>query len=418
MDTSIIPNYICEACQVRAIIQREIQRTPQDIQLLMLERMRQLDILHSWAEGTMKVYASKIRRIQRFEDSFRVPVLRRTVLNSPPNDAAIPLMWAQLHHSLDPGKGKDGHITFATARTMRSAGSLFYQMDAQIAHPGKTIREQKTVRFVPQAIPTDAMVYSLQSGGMARRMGDKSNPSWALQFRHISFINDQLELAYNAAPTDAAKHEIAAAGTGNLLLWFGMLRGGECFNLKTDSVQVIPPSQGPRHGLSPGVGFVDIRLLEETKTSPHKVADIVIAYRSYSGLSLGHWMRRLRQHTPCDGQHLFSTPRKKVWTTTYFRNEYAYPLLELMRLLGEPTLQAFSDQEGHRIRDKVWSCHSWRRGFNSFVKRKRDENFRAAGKHEVDNHARWQAKRTGTMQFHYDGDADLEARLFITSLCS
>ena len=277
---------------------------------------------------------------------------------------------------------------------------------------------KKSVRFVPRAIPTDEMMYSLQNGGMARRMGDKSNPSWALQFRHISFINNQLEKAYQGAHSRGEQHELAAAGTANLILWLGMLRGGECFSLKNDDVTLITPADGPKFGLSPGVGFVDIRLLPETKSSPHKVADIVISYKSYSGLCLGRWLRRLRHHTPVDNSHLFSTPRKRVWTTTYFRTEYAWPLLELMRIMGEPTLQAFNDVEGQRIRDKVWSCHSWRRGFTSYVKRIRQETYRAATTVEVDNHGRWIEIRAGNMQKQYDGDADLEARLFITSLCS
>ena len=153
MDASIIPSFICEACQVRAIVGRELQRGRTDIELLMLERMRQLDILHTWAEGTMGVYASKLRRVRQFEDRFQVEVLTTTTLLRPPTSSAIPLMWAQLHHSLDPGKSKDGHVTFSTSRGMRSAGSLFYQMDAQIAFPGQAIREKKKCALCPPGHP-------------------------------------------------------------------------------------------------------------------------------------------------------------------------------------------------------------------------------------------------------------------------
>ena len=146
MDASIIPSFICEACQVRATVGRELQRDRKDIELLMLEWMRQLDILHTcWAKGTMWLYASKLRRVRQFEDRFQVEVLKTTTLLRPPTSSSIPLMWAQLHHSLDPGKSKDGHITFSTSRGMCSAGSLFYQMDAQIAFPGQEIREKKSV---------------------------------------------------------------------------------------------------------------------------------------------------------------------------------------------------------------------------------------------------------------------------------
>ena len=125
---------------------------------------------------------------------------------------------------------------------------------------------------------------------MGRRMGTEVNSSWALQYVHIKFINDQLETAYQGAQTDGLRQEIATAGTANLVLWLGLLRGGETFSLKREDVTVVPPAEGPQHGLPAGLGYVELRLLPETKSSPHKVADVVIAYPCSSGLSLGRWM--------------------------------------------------------------------------------------------------------------------------------
>ena len=48
-DPRIIPNFVCEACQVRVFLSRELFQRPPDVKLLMLERMRQLDMLHKWA---------------------------------------------------------------------------------------------------------------------------------------------------------------------------------------------------------------------------------------------------------------------------------------------------------------------------------------------------------------------------------
>ena len=214
------------------------------------------------------------------------------------------------------------------------------------------------------------------------------------------------------------RHELAAAGVANLIAWLAMLRGGELFGLELDSIEVISPARGPEWGLPAGVGFIDLRLRPETKSSPHKVADVVASYKSFSGLSLGKWMDRLLTFTPSDGTHLFSTPAKAQWDSNYFRSNYAWPLLELQRLSGEPTLKAFTDVEGSRIRDKVWSMHSWRRGFTSNVKRKRPHNYRAATADELDLQARWRrALANNTMQQRYDGDADLGSRLALTMLC-
>ena len=62
---------------------------------------------------------------------------------------------------------------------------------------------------------------------------------------------------------------------------------------------------------------------------------------------------------------------------------------------------AFNDEPGQRIRDKVWSCHSYRRGFNSYVSRKREGNLRKATPQEINEHARWKEASAPTMHDHY-----------------
>jgi len=57
---ALFPNFICEACQVRVILDRELGRSGEDMLLLMLERMRQLDAMHKWAEGTVQKYGGQI----------------------------------------------------------------------------------------------------------------------------------------------------------------------------------------------------------------------------------------------------------------------------------------------------------------------------------------------------------------------
>jgi len=339
----------------------------------------------------------------------------------PSSSTAIPLTWAQLHYSLSPGKEKDSTNAFGTTRKLRSAASFYYLWDMQIAYPGQAMRDlHRRGIIVPYSSPTDEMIFTIQNGGMARRMGTAVRSSWALQHRHIKFIDDQLLQAYHSAPSDQVRHEIAAAGTANMLLWLGWLRGGECFSLQRDDVKVIHPAEGPRHGLPLGVGYIDIRLLPETKSSPHRVADVVVSYYSASGFSLGLWMDRLLLFAPHDGASLFSTSQHPQWDSTLFRTEYAWPLLELLRIQGDPSLMAFSDTPGHRIRDKVWACHSWRRGTESFVRKHRPGlNIRAATKDEQYEHARWRRKRnqaSEAIDVHYT-EMELDDRLAITLLC-
>ena len=117
--------------------------------------------------------------------------------------------------------------------------------------------------------------------------------SWALQFVHIKYINDQLEQSWHSAPTMAAKREIANVATANLTLWLGMFRWGENFNLRRSDVTVVRPEDGPTVGLSPGIGVIEMRMSPETKSSLNKTMDVVISYHCMSGLCLGLWMERL-----------------------------------------------------------------------------------------------------------------------------
>jgi hypothetical protein len=46
--------FICESCTVRVVLRRELTWTLSDIQLLMLERMRLVDMAHAWASSTLQ----------------------------------------------------------------------------------------------------------------------------------------------------------------------------------------------------------------------------------------------------------------------------------------------------------------------------------------------------------------------------
>ena len=52
------PLFICEACTVRAILERELHR-PSVGWILRFERMRLIDIAHHWAVGTQRVTSRK-----------------------------------------------------------------------------------------------------------------------------------------------------------------------------------------------------------------------------------------------------------------------------------------------------------------------------------------------------------------------
>jgi len=177
------PGFICELCTVRSVVNRELTHRPADSSLLALERMRMIDMINSWAEGTHKAYQSKIKVIRAFEGAFGVPVLRNTPITRPPASPAIALMWVQEHYSLRPSTrrhdGKtDEQLTFTTVRGLRSAASMFHRLDLQTAFPGAAIldRAQRAIA-VRHCSPTDELCYSLMNRGMATRLGEDSIPA-------------------------------------------------------------------------------------------------------------------------------------------------------------------------------------------------------------------------------------------------
>jgi hypothetical protein len=419
-EAALFPNFVCEACQVRATLQRELTLDRKDIHLLQLERMRILDTMNRLAAGSHKVYKYPIRRVQKFEVDYGVRILRPTPLLAPSPSACIPLMWAQLDHTLQPGKQEGSRVKFGSARQTRSAVSSYYQWDLAVSRPEQAMTTGKGDKslITPYVVPTDEISYTHFSTGLKKRMGDSAKKSTALRFPHIVFLNEQFELSFQAATNSDARHEAAAAGTANLLFWLGWLRSNEGFSLTREDIEVTPPMQGPKKGLPPGVGVIEIRLLPETKTSTAAIADIIVAYTCWSGLSLGKWLDRLLPFTPADGQSLFSTASERHWTSAYYRKQHVYRHLAILRAMGDPSMAIFSDTPGHRLADLLYSMHSWRRGADTFVQQfNASWQRRKARIDEVYEHGRWTKKGTAeAMHIHYR-EWGIPERLALTQLC-
>jgi hypothetical protein len=66
-----LPHFvICEACQVRRELGRELLKTREDVALLMLERMQQIDTLNNWQQDTLKEYDPLMKFLLWFEMQF------------------------------------------------------------------------------------------------------------------------------------------------------------------------------------------------------------------------------------------------------------------------------------------------------------------------------------------------------------
>jgi hypothetical protein len=442
----MIPAFICECCTVRAVLRRELHPSHRDTILLMLERMRIIDMAHNWAHGTITTYRSKIKMIRRFETTFGCQILQTPNLTRPPANEAIPLMWVQQHYSLqsktwtrstnvmDPDEDR---VSFATLRGLRSAASLYGTWHSMLEHPGNVIRERDSKRPILTlgAIPTDGIEYALMATGMGRRLGIASTPSVALTAAQVHWINRYLERAYQRARKDPARRrEIILAALCNCAAWLAWLRGGEVFGLNWKDVCVRIPNRSIDHtkrfDLVGAMGSVKLRLLEQTKTCQSSVADVALAFCSGSGLPIGSWILRARQELSHPGTNwantaaweqderpLFQHPNGTRWTSTYYRQNYLLPLLQAQRLEGDPALQAYDGSAGKTLAEAFYSMHSYRSGGRSHVSQRREGCKRMATLTEINEHGRWRHRRSSETMSEQYRQWDLAERLAITLLC-
>lgn len=422
--------FICEACTVRSVLGRELTGAT-DGHLLALERMRILDMAHSWSAGTHSTYQSKLGIIRHFEASFDLQILRPTTLLRPPGGADIPLMWCQEAYSLRRSTKRreaqgDLTLAFSTIRQLRSAASQFMAWDAMIAHPQAAYLDQQRRLVYQTCRPTDGLSYTLHTQGMSSRLGDEARPSVALLDRQVRFLDQDLDRRFRQATCPMARRDLALAGLANLSLWLGWLRSAETFGINWVDVETVEPRHGPLVDLPRGCGLVSYRMLPETKSNRTSRPDVIMAYRTLSGYCLGTWLRRARL---CSGlgtdwhtchRPLFSHQDGTRWDSSYFRATYVYPSLRQQQAAGDSYLRAFDGSPGNSIEEKFWSLHCYRRGARSHVSRGGlygKHRFRRAREPQVYEHARWRRKRSGERIDVIYREWTLHDRVQITLCC-
>ena len=392
------PVFVCELCSVRAVLGREL-RTIRDAQLMQFERMSILDKAWYLAENTHRSYQVKLDQIVRFERATGVRILRPTFLVRPAAGPEIPLMWCQEAYSLKASpmkrnEGADLTLSFTTVRQFRSALGHYQVMDMAVADPtGAHINQAKQVLGAPGR-STDSLVFSLHAAGLKARLGTHTKPSLALQDRHVRWLDADLNRRYLAATDAKQKEELAKAGLANLALWLLWFRSKELFNTDWEDIEVRIPDHSEEQELVNKAGYVKWQL-HESKTQRNKAVDTISAFRTLSGLSLGKWSLRARAyHT---SGPIFSHPNGKRWDSRFFRQKYLYPSLRAQRALGDTALTPFTAQAGHRIEDKFWSLHCYRRGGRSHVSTSKQVGtltLARATTTQVYVHGRWSTSRS------------------------
>jgi hypothetical protein len=101
--------------------------------------------------------------------------------------------------------------------------------------------------------------------------------------------------------------------------YLGWLRGGELFDTNhIEDLVVTPLEEAATRGLPPGIGLIELSLLLETKLDASKMADVIVAFCTLSGLNFGKWACRLAEHDSFVPGWLFSSANYPTWTSHIF----------------------------------------------------------------------------------------------------
>ena len=336
--------FICEACTVRAFLQRELR--PNDLRLLLLERMRMIDIAWNWQMGTHISYQTHLNKITSFEERYGVTVLRPLKPKRPPTPPDIPLMWCLEERSLQMAShisrgGEVGPVSFGTIRGIRSAAAQFYQVNALVGAPYSSMlnKEGKLIHQVCR--PTDGAALAMFAKGLSKRIGTEVMQSKPLTQEQVMGFDEELNSQFALPLERHVLLDIARAGLMNCFMWLGWLRPQECLDLtRTDVKRII--SGDDEYDLPPGVNVLQLRLSPETKSSPDRRADVIIASPTNGGLNALRWFFRVTNMMDTEDKKLFMTRRKASWKSTYFKNEYLIPYLEQRERGSSTAIDYFS----------------------------------------------------------------------------
>lgn len=419
--TSAFP-YVCELCVVTATLHRPLRPTSSDDALLMLERMRQIDLAHSWAPKTLSTIARELRRFRAFQRDFALPPVGPQAPMRPPSGTSIQLLWL-LEWRTTHRSSKDGYefITFSGARSVRSALSALHTWAFAHQRSGTAFQAptKQTISLDPLGLAaTDDLVTHLTTQGMMRRLGTEAKPPLAIRADHVHYNIAARSRAYQAATDPTTRHRLALANFCELTFWLGWFRSSEVFTLRWCDIEYIDHGQAPTFGLpSPALLF---RLLESTKTNRSKQADVIVAARTASGLDIGFWFRQVRslvRPSPRDPSLVFQT-LGHAWTSHSFRTHHLLPLWEEQRRHGDPTFRPYAGPAPNTLRHKIYSMGSFRRGARTHVSRHRPGCLRAASAEEILEHGRWRTRNVSapSVSRHYN-EPSLEDRLYLTLLC-
>jgi hypothetical protein len=94
------------------------------------------------------------------------------MLTKPPTGDIYGIMYAQLLSTL-PKQGQEEGIKYNSICKLRSAASMWYNLDMQLCYPSQAVRDQQCqCCLTVHTTLSDALAFNFLNTGMAQRMGD------------------------------------------------------------------------------------------------------------------------------------------------------------------------------------------------------------------------------------------------------
>jgi hypothetical protein len=378
--------FICKACNVRAVLGRELTWTSGDMQLLMLKWMRLVDMTHAWALSNLQGTARYLGRLSNFGQKYGIELFPKAPITQSPRLAVIPLLWGVLEYTLQTSRKTGEGIKYNTDRSLQSAASAYHLWEKMLQFPGHMYRDRdNNLIGASRLSPIDSVIATLVNKGMRRRLGTESRPPVSLRYSHVAFNQEFRGRKYDGCGNDwLSKYEYAAANFDETCAWGGWLRADETFSLDDEDVEIITPANGAFHNLPIGVGAVILTLGPETKGQRSKKVDVPLVDTFASGISPQYWYLKLMECKEklgsIGGGALFRHSNGQIWTSSYFKSTYVYPSLHIQRNRGNPSIAPYYGSPGNSIEAKFYSFGMYRRGGHSQVTMRRAGCVRAASK--------------------------------------
>jgi hypothetical protein len=145
--------------------------------MLMLERMRLIEMVPSWASSTLQGTATYLGRLSKLRQRYGIDIFPKAPITQPPRSASVPLLWAVLEYTLQTSRKTGKGIKYDTARSLQSVASVYRLWEKMLQLPGHMYQDRdNNIIGASHLSPTYTDIATLSNKCMMRRRGTDSRP--------------------------------------------------------------------------------------------------------------------------------------------------------------------------------------------------------------------------------------------------